>query len=262
MISGLRCLKRAGTCLIANESVNKGSEMGRKRVLVFGASGAIGTALTRWFLGRGWGVTAITRSVPPSNMPPEADWFAWDPFAGNEEALKEIHQPFDAAVWAQGQNFNDSIHSFDISAHDDIYRANVVYIMKTLHTLLNQNLLAVPSRLCVISSIWQNIARQNKLSYTVSKAALQGLVQSLAIDRGKEGHLVNAVLPGALDTPMTRENLSSEQVTRLEEMTPLGKLPTLDDVCNMVGFLCSEDNTGITGQFIAADKGFSYARIL
>jgi 3-oxoacyl-[acyl-carrier protein] reductase len=234
----------------------------KQRVLVFGASGAIGTALTQWFLGRGWVVTAITRSAPPPDMSSEAQWFAWDPFAGNEEALNKFNQPFDAAVWAQGQNFNDSIHGFDVSAHDDMYRANVVYIMKSLHALLKQNLLTTPSRLCVISSIWQNIARQNKLSYTVSKAALQGLVQSLAIDLGKQGHLVNAVLPGALDTPMTRENLSADQVARLEALTPLGKLPTLDDVCNMVGFLCSEDNTGITGQFIAADKGFSYARIL
>ena len=234
----------------------------KQRVLIFGASGAIGTALTHWFLVHGWEVTAVTRSVSPSNVPSEVDWLAWGPFAGNEGVSKEISQPFNAAVWAQGQNFNDSIHTFDAAAHDDIYRANVVYIMKSLQALLTQGLLVAPSRLCVISSIWQNIARQNKLSYTVSKAALQGLVQSLAIDLGKDGHLVNAVLPGALDTPMTRDNLSVEQIHRLEELTPLGKLPTLDDVCNMVGFLCSEDNTGITGQFIAADKGFSYARIL
>ena len=234
----------------------------KQRVLVFGASGAIGTALTHWFLGRGWDVTAVTRSISPSPVSSEVNWLAWDPFAGNEGVPKNINQPFNAAVWAQGQNFNDSIHTFDVAAHDDMYRANVAYIMKTLQTLLAQGLLATPSRLCVISSIWQNIARQNKLSYTVSKAALQGLVQSLAIDLGKDGHLVNAVLPGALDTPMTRDNLSVEQIHRLEELTPLRKLPTLDDVCNMVGFLCSGDNTGITGQFIAADRGFSYARIL
>lgn len=234
----------------------------KQRVLVFGASGAIGAALVSYFLGRSWGVTAVTRSLPCPDVSLEVDWLAWDPFAGGEGAPKEIGQSFNAVVWAQGQNFNDSIHTFDTAAHNDMYRANVVYIMNTLHALLTQGLLATPSRLCVISSIWQNIARQNKLSYTVSKAALQGLVQSLAIDLGQEGHLVNAVLPGALDTPMTRTNLSSEQLSRLEALTPLGKLPTLEDVCNMVGFLCSGDNTGITGQFIAADRGFSYARIL
>jgi 3-oxoacyl-[acyl-carrier protein] reductase len=73
---------------------------------------------------------------------------------------------------------------------------------------------------------------------------------------------VNAVLPGALDTPMTRANLNADQIGRLEQMSPLGTLPSLDDVCNLVGFLCSEANTGITGQFVAADRGFSHARII
>ena len=235
----------------------------KQRVLVFGASGAIGAALADWFVARACEVTAVSRSAPPSSetlLP--LNWVSWDPFADNNAIPKEITHPFHAVVWAQGQNFNDNIHTFDASSHDDMYKANVVYIMKTLQALLAQNLLVKPARLCIISSIWQNIARQNKLSYTVSKSALQGLVQSLAIDLGTEGHLVNAVLPGALDTPMTRVNLNAEQIKRLENLTPLGKLPTLDDVSNMVGFLCSSDNTGITGQFIAADKGFSYARII
>lgn len=234
-----------------------------QRVLVFGASGAIGMALGRSFFDRNWDVVAITRTGRPStDALPECNWFAWDPFAADDEPPKRINQPFDAVVWAQGQNLNDSIQTFDAVAHEELYRANVMYIMQTLHTLLSYSLLVVPARLCVISSIWQNIARQNKLSYAVTKSALQGLVRSLAIDLGKDGHLVNAVLPGALDTPMTRANLTVEQVRRLEEATPVGKLATLDDVCNLTNFLCSLDNTGITGQFIAADRGFSFARII
>jgi len=234
----------------------------KQRVLIFGASGAIGEALSQWFVTRHWEVTAIARSARPVNIAPSISWVLWDPFAEDGETPKEITCPFDAIVWAQGQNCNDNIHTFDLSTHDDIYRANVVYILKTLQALLAKGLLASPARLCIISSIWQNIARQNKLSYSISKSALQGLVQSLAIDLGTDGHLVNAVLPGALDTPMTRNNLSAEQIKRLENLTPLGKLPSLDDVCGLVGFLCSRDNSGITAQFIAADKGFSYAKII
>jgi len=74
--------------------------------------------------------------------------------------------------------------------------------------------------------------------------------------------MMNAVLPGALDTPMTRANLSAEQLAQLEAMTPLGNLASLEDVCNLVAFLCSKNNTGITGQFVAADRGFSHARII
>lgn len=234
----------------------------KQRVLIFGASGAIGEALSNWFVTRHWEVTAIARSARPVNITPSISWVLWDPFAEDAEIPKEISHQFDAIIWAQGQNCNDNIRTFDLVTHDDIYRANVVYIIKTLQALLAKGLLTSPARLCIISSIWQNIARQNKLSYSVSKSALHGLVQSLAIDLGTDGHLVNAVLPGALDTPMTRNNLSAEQINRLENMTPLGKLPSLDDVCNMVGFLCSRDNSGITAQFIAADKGFSYAKII
>ena len=84
--------------------------------------------------------------------------------------------------------------------------------------------LAGGARLCVISSIWQTSARPNKLSYMVSKAALQGLVLSAATDLAERGILVNAVLPGALDTPMTRQNLTAEQIDRIAGMTKFDRL--------------------------------------
>src|SRR5262249_41630085 len=123
-------------------------------------------------------------------------------------------------------------------------------------------LLAKDARLCVISSIWQTLSRQNKLSYSVTKAALQGFVLSTAVDLGRDGYLINAILPGALDTPMTRRMLKPKQIKALESATFFNRLPTLADVANLALFLCSEQNTSITGQFIAADLGFRHARIL
>ena len=61
---------------------------------------------------------------------------------------------------------------------------------------------------------------------------------------------------------LTRTNLSEQQITQIENMTPLKTLPTLADVVSVVGFLCSSANTGMTGQFIAVDKGFSNAKII
>jgi hypothetical protein len=133
-------------------------------------------------------------------------------------------------------------------------------ILESLHQLLGLGLVSAGTRLCIISSIWQELARQNKLSYTVTKSALRGLVQSLAIDLGAKNILVNAVLPGALDTPMTRANLSAQQIEKIEQETPLKTLPQFEDVCELVAFLCSSKNTGLTGQFIAADRGYSFVR--
>ena len=61
---------------------------------------------------------------------------------------------------------------------------------------------------------------------------------------------------------MTRQNLTTEQIDRLTGATQFGRLATLDDVASMVCYLCSPENTGITGQFIAADLGFSRVRIV
>ena len=235
--------------------------MNKKKILLFGASGAIGGALGEWFLAHQYDVICFSRQFTPENTIDGVKWFSWNP-KEEKTVPSGLCSPVDAVVWAQGANCNDNIANYDRVLHEKIYYANVGFILDTLHSMIEADIIATPCRMIIVSSIWQEIARQNKLSYTISKAALKGLVHSLSIDLGRDGHLVNAVLPGALDTPMTRENLSGAQIKNIEKATPLSRLPRLDDVCQTVGYLCSSDNTSVTGQFITVDGGFSYAKII
>jgi 3-oxoacyl-[acyl-carrier protein] reductase len=233
--------------------------LGKKKLLLFGESGQIGQSISHKFYEKGWDVIAISRSGQPGN--PKV--IKWNVDLGERDDVPCLVRecgPFDAVCWAQGVNLNDSIYSFDVIAHKKVYEANVLFILATLSALIKSSLLGKPTRLCIVSSIWQNIARQNKLSYAVSKSALQGMVLSLANDMAVEGHLVNAVLPGALDTPMTRNNLSAAQIASIERSTNFGRLPTVDEVASTTYFLCSEENKGVTGQFIKVDLGFSDVR--
>ena len=221
--------------------------------IVFGGSGTIGQAIVNELKKYFTIVLIVSRS------PSQGD-IIWD--GETELCTKSIDKKsVSAIVWAQGVNFSDNINSFDMDKHRDMYDANVSYILKSLHAIMRDDLLAPEAKLCVISSIWQNLARKNKLSYSITKAALQGLVNSLSVDLGASGFLINAVLPGAIDSPMTQRNLDKNQIETLKKETPLGTLSTLDDIAKLVYFLCSENNMGITGQFIAADRGFSHARI-
>lgn len=231
-----------------------------KTAIVFGASGSIGQAICTHFREREHFVVGVTRHKSSDSSIIQWNGSA-EEFSVDMQRLLGVRK-IGAVVWAQGMNFNDDIENFELDDHLKMYEANVTHILTTLKALTEFNALQNDARLCVISSIWQNIARQQKLSYCITKAALQGLVQSLSVDLGKQGKLINAVLPGALDTAMTRANLSQEQISALESMTPLGTLPNLTDVAGLVAYLCSSQNTGITGQFIAADRGFSNARIL
>jgi len=223
--------------------------------LVFGGGGQIGAACTDALREQRLDVIATGRTANEA-----AGIAAYDPFADKLALPGEAR--FEAVVWAQGANLNDSILDFDLGRHKAIYGANVLFVLESLHALLESDRLAKGARLCVISSVWQTAARPNKLSYMVSKAALKGLVLSAATDLAERGILVNAVLPGALDTPMTRQNLTAEQIGQIDGMTKFDRLAALGDVAALVGFLCSAANTSITGQFVAVDLGFQNARLV
>lgn len=233
-----------------------------QHLLVFGASGAIGSAICAMALSKGWQVTGVARSAE-ADVPTGVRMLALDPLAPDFSGSQLASQGgYTAVCWAQGANATDTVYDVDPQAHLKLYNANCLYILVTLKALLNDGLLAGPARMCVISSIWQNLARQNKLSYCVTKAAVEGIVLSASADLARDGHLINAVLPGAVDTPMTRKNLKPEQISSIAKGTQFDRLTSLEDVASIACYLCSPENTGITGQFVAADLGWSRVRIV
>jgi NAD(P)-dependent dehydrogenase (short-subunit alcohol dehydrogenase family) len=228
--------------------------------VVFGGTGSIGKSIVKQFSKNFKNVIVFSRNNAFNKNKKNifySNWNGQSEFPINLIKRKSIN----SVVWSQGINFSDNIKSFKISEHKTMYEANVVYILKSLNSMISNNLLANSARLCIVSSIWQNLARQNKLSYTITKSALQGLVNSLTIDLGSAGFLVNAVLPGVINTPMTKKNLSKMEIENIKRITPLKSLATLEDIAKLVFFLCSKNNSGITGQFITVDRGFSNARI-
>ena len=234
----------------------------RWRLLLFGASGAVGQAVAEVAGAKGWSVTGVSRSPRPDTV--DRSWVHYDPTGeGTSSSGFAAHGPFDAVCWAQGANRQDSVQDFDAAAGADLYEANCLYVARSLNELLAAKLLSpAGARLCVVSSIWQERARQTKLSYSMTKAALGGLVRSASVDLAADGHLINAVLPGVLDTPMTHAAMRPEQVQGVMKATPFNAIPTPDGIARLVGFLCSDQNTVLTGQSITADLGFSNVRLV
>lgn len=230
-------------------------------ILLFGITGNVGKKIAESFAKKGIKVIGVTRKKYSDKETKNIKIIKWDVFKESGAILKQFG-PFDRICWSQGKNINDSIFDFNEKNNLELYQANCLYIMSSLAKLIKLNLLSDSARLCVISSIWQNIARQNKLSYSVTKSALQGLVNSLAIDLAKDGHLINVILPGPLDTDMTINSLTKSQLKNFTGATFFNRFAKIEDVANMVYFLCSEDNTSITGQFINIDLGFSNGRII
>ncbi len=237
--------------------------MSMRKALVFGASGMIGSQVALGFRRDGIDVVGFG-SRPKSDIRADVTFSYVQLGRSPEEVQRAVarHAPYDRVVWAHGVNSNDSIYDVDRQKLIATFEANVVYVAETMRFILSKALVAPASRFCVVSSIWQTIARQNKLSYSVSKAALQGFVASAAVDLATDGHLINGVLPGVLDTDMTRAMLTADQLARVEEATLFRRLPKMADVVAAVLFFCSEANSSVTGQSLAIDLGLRNVRLL
>ncbi|SDX85993.1 SDR family NAD(P)-dependent oxidoreductase [Salimicrobium album] len=95
-------------------------------------------------------------------------------------------------------------------------------------------------------------------SYSASKGAVRAISKSASTTYGKQGVRVNAVFPGVIETPMTK-NLkeSGGMLEQLEKATPLGRLGKPEDIARAVLFLASDDADYITGAELVIDGGFS-----
>jgi NADP-dependent 3-hydroxy acid dehydrogenase YdfG len=96
-------------------------------------------------------------------------------------------------IWAHGYNFNDTIETYDENKFDTMIGANVTFILNTLHFLLKHNKIMNNSKMVIISSIWEEFTRENKLSYTISKCALSGLVKNIAYDLSEKNILTKVL---------------------------------------------------------------------
>ena len=230
--------------------------MSHKKCLVFGAHGAIGSAIALEFEKNDYLVWRSSRSQKSDIT---LSLVATGESKDDVRTMQSLPE-LDAVIWAQGSNLNDSVENFSEHEFDGILNANVRFVASTLSTLVNQNKVISGAKMCIVSSIWQDAIRPNKLSYAVSKSALNGLMKSVALDLSDRKIFVNAVLPGVIDTPMTRGILSDEQVTAVQGRTGFGRLVRPEEVAEVIYFLCSESNTCITGQSIVADLGFSNVR--
>jgi 3-oxoacyl-[acyl-carrier protein] reductase len=93
--------------------------------------------------------------------------------------------------------------------------------------------------------------------YAATKAAVDSLTKSWALELAPRKIRVNAVAPGYVETDMTAAHLGSPE-TRGSALSrhPLGRLGTVEDVARAVAFLCKEDSSFVTGQSLNVSGGF------
>jgi len=227
------------------------------KLLIFGGTGVLGAAIAAKYETNGYQVTYGVRTISnPANQfqLPLTDGPVPDLLKG---------ELFDTVIFAQGANNNDSVINHSPDDLNRLFEANVSFISSTAKALMLHNLIKQKAKIVILSSFWEQITRGEKMSYTVTKAAVGGLVRSMAVDLGNaKGILVNGLLPGVVDSPMARGLLKPEQIENVQWQTPGHKMIIPTDVANAAYLLGCEDNTAISGQSVFVDYGFTVSRSL
>jgi 3-oxoacyl-[acyl-carrier protein] reductase len=95
-------------------------------------------------------------------------------------------------------------------------------------------------------------------SYAASKAAIVGIVNSLAVELGPAGITVNAVAPGVVESPQSLDPVNSlgpQGVAAQASLVPVGRVGTVDDVAHAFHYLASEEAGYVTGHVLVVDGG-------
>jgi NAD(P)-dependent dehydrogenase (short-subunit alcohol dehydrogenase family) len=96
---------------------------------------------------------------------------------------------------------------------------------------------------------------QRRAVYCATKFGVVGLTRVLALDHARDGIRVNAVLPHVVETDMFRTIAEPEEVRTWREGIPMGRFATVEDVANLVVFLCSPAGSYLTGGTYPVDGG-------
>ncbi len=218
----------------------------KKKAFVTGASKGIGAAIAALFERQGYTIIAPTHkqldlassaSVDSylSRMPPDADILV------NNAGINRI-------------NLLDNVIEKDI---DEMMAVNLVSPMRIIRAIAPSMIRRNYGRIVNISSIWSTVSKPGRSIYSSAKAGINALTRSLALELGKDGILVNAVAPGYVNTALTKSNNCKEEIRKIADGIPLGRLAEPEEIAKLVVFLCSDDNSYITGQTILIDGGFT-----
>jgi NAD(P)-dependent dehydrogenase (short-subunit alcohol dehydrogenase family) len=107
----------------------------------------------------------------------------------------------------------------------------------------------------VASTVGAHDACANAVAYVTSKGGVTLFTRAVAIDHAKQGVRVNAICPGATDTPMLRNALSPEAIDALAKSQPIGRLGRPEELAKAALFLASDDSSFVTGTAMYVDGG-------
>jgi NAD(P)-dependent dehydrogenase (short-subunit alcohol dehydrogenase family) len=241
------------------------ADLSGKRLLVTGAGSGIGAALVSLAMEDGATVACLARDAAEAARlgvaHPGARILVRDLATGGEGIAAEaagLLGGLDGAALAAGVFDHRASAETDRAAWDAVLAVNLTAAFEIAREALP--LLPQGGSLVLVSSQIGIVGHPRAAAYTATKAALNGLAKSLALEAAPRGVRVNAVAPGPVATPMTAAARADvERAERLRGTIPLGRFGQAEEIAHAIRFLLSPAAGFITGTVLVADGGVTVA---
>jgi NAD(P)-dependent dehydrogenase (short-subunit alcohol dehydrogenase family) len=224
-----------------------------RTAVVTGALGGIGTAVCDHLEEVGWNVIATDRE--PSQRPGaiQLDVSDGEEIARVLGALPRV----DALVNNAAVQLFKPLLDTDIDEWEELHRVNLRGAWLCLRAV-HEQLVARRGSVVNIASVHALATSRSIGAYATTKGGLVAFTRAAALEMAEDGVRVNAILPGAIDTPALRAGFSRgpDAEAVLIERTPLRRIGAPLDVATLVAFLLDGELSGfMTGTSIPVDGG-------
>lgn len=241
-----------------------------KTVLITGAAGGIGRATVALFTEKGWRVIGVDRAGFGSDFPTNGLFIQSDISIGANMQT----------IFDQARSFSDQLHALVNNAALQIAKPLLQTTVEEWDSVMASNLRSVflAARLAHplfknggggaivnVSSVHAVATSANIAAYAASKGGMLALTRAIAIEFAPDNIRCNAILPGAVDTPMLRAGLNRghlqggdihERLDNLARKTVNGRVGQPSEIAHAIYFLADETQSSfMTGQALVIDGG-------
>ncbi len=242
----------------------------KKVVFVTGASGGIGRAVVKLFHERGWSVVGVDRQEFGEDFPDEGLFILSDISEPKDiefifEKIQKFSEYLNAVVNNAAVQIAKPLLEISCDEWDQTMTSNLrsVFLgVKLAHPLIKA---AGGGAIVNVSSIHAVATSANISAYAASKGGLLALTRAMAIEFAPDNIRVNAILPGAVDTPMLRESMKrdmfgdssiQQRLDNLADKTVNGRVGTPREIAQGIYFLADDTQSSfMTGQALVVDGG-------
>jgi len=235
-------------------------ELKGRRALVTGAASGIGAAIVARLQAAGAVVAGLDRQASPLADCPVGAQLA----AAFAQVQSRIGMP-DIFVHAAAIQRQGGCLDGDAADWADIYDVNVIGAVRCMRWCVPAMRAQGKGVVLLLSSINASFATPTLAAYAASKAALNSLAKTAALEFAAEGVRVNAIAPASVDTPLLRASFGDgeageQALVRNAQRHPIARLGMAEEVAELTLFLVSDRSSWITGAIHNIDGGASVTR--